>query len=333
MRVGLVGSALSEDLGVLKREIEDRGHQAVIANPRKAPEYTLAAIGMPGMARGSHGGRPGAAPMLAFDHRDLAGFDSLYIGDLEGRDRFFRGYFDKEIWVSLRERYLNFAAAEVDAQAFQLSLLLAAAETVPTVNSAESILATRLRPYVQWKARRAGLPVWPFEITRGGAQDPSLRQRQLVSRLGAAEEARIDVPCFPRELKHTLSLVAEAPRVTWRIIAVRGAATSKMIVTEAGKRSVATAPAEAAALADRLLELFGLAVAEVRMAAESPSTQDSSAEGSQSDGPCGAGRSSGAASPSILDVSAFPRLAEFEETTGERAAALVAETLLGACRR
>lgn len=346
MRVGLVGSTLSADLGVLKREIEDRGHKAAIFNPRKAPEYALAAIGT-----------CGATATLAFDHRNLVDFDSLYIGDLEGRDRFFRGYFEKDIWMSLRQRYLNFAAAEVDALAFQLSLVLLAADRVPTVNSPASIVATRLRPSVLWKARRAGIPVWPFEIREGaalgaipgvdsgavpgaapsaapgGQSETTPSAAPLAMRMRAVEEARIDVPCFPREMKHTLSLVAEAPRVAWRMIAVAGARTGKMIVTEAGKKRVAAAPAEAAVLGDRLLDLFGLAVAEVDLAPEGPSTRSSPAEGpsaggSSQQGPLRQGSPRDGSPLRVLDVSPFPRLAEFEEITGERSGALVAETLL-----
>lgn len=287
MIVGLAGSPLSADLGILKREIEDRGHKAVIFNLRKVPQYTFASIGA-----------SGSTTTLVCDHRDLTGVESLYIGDFEGRDRFFRGWFDKDIWVSLRDRYLDFAAAEVDALAFQMSLLVAAADRVPTVNSPASIVGTRLRPYVHWKIGRAGLPLWPFEIRAASSAAFALRIRP-------GEEACYDVPCFPREMKHTLSLVARAPAVTWRMIAVAGAEPGSMVVTEADTKRAAAVPAEAAHLACRLLDLFALAVAEVHLAAEG-------------------------SSPSVLDVRPFPRLAEFEEITSERSGALVAERLLEA---
>ena len=322
MRVGLAGSRASTDLKILKREIEDRGHTATIFNPRKFPQYALSSLSSMGSPGAS--GAPGTLG-ATHDHLDLLGLDALYIGDLEGRDRFFRGYFDRDIWAALRKRYLDFACSEVDSLAFQMSLMLALAGGVPTVNGPAAIVATRLRPHTIWKIARAGIPVWPFEI---GARGESIENAggPCVRRIRAAEEACYDVPCFPRELKHTLSLVGEAPTAIVRTIAVGGwnrmveqgppvgrgggrrgdfRAAGAVLVEERGHRTAAPPPPGVNETARRLLELFGLAVAEVDFA------------------PMDGGFR-------VIGISAFPRLAEFEETTGERVGAMVAEVLMTA---
>jgi len=298
MRVGLAGSRASADLKVLKREIEDLGHNAVIFNPRKFPQYATGSLGAGGdeiCARTRGHISPSRCAVATYDHLSLLDLDSLYIGDLEGRDAFFRGYFDRDIWAALRERYLEFASSEVDISAFQMSFLLAAAERLPTVNRPEAIMTTRLRPYALWKIARQGIAVWPFEIRRASGR-----------RVREAEDRCYDVPCFQRGLKHTLSLVGEAPARVWRAVVAAGAhpATRKMIVDQGGHLTGAPAPTEVGDIASRLLGIFGLAVAEIELVP---------AEGKIS----------------VLGISAFPHLAEFEEVTGERVGALVAQVLTG----
>jgi len=295
MRVCLLGSQLSPDLGILKRELEDRGHPATILNPRKSPQYMLAAVG-------ATRGRAGAW----FDHRNLADFDCFYLGDFEGRERFFRGSFEKDTWIALRERYQTYEAGEVDGLAFQLSLALAVGSTslagrrARVVNSPESLARVRLRPYIFWKAALAGVPVWHFEVGVPAESGVALDR----ARVRIAEDALHDVPCFDRELAATLSVVRKRPAELWKILAVAEGEIPTMIRVKDGGERAAAAPQEARDIGRRLLALFGLEVAEVHLALAGSQVR-------------------------LYDLLAIPGIAGFEETIGPAAGGALAEALIG----
>jgi hypothetical protein len=298
MRVGLIGSQSSPDLGALKREIEDRGHNAVFINLRKFPQYAMSMLG-----RSS-----GAPPMgsgLSFDHIDLLDFACFYLHDFEGRDRFFRGSFGEDIWAALRERYLDYAGCEVDNLAFQMSLVRCLADERPMINTPRSLWASRLRPYIYFKLTRAGIPVPPYAITtRGFEEDASLpRDASLAKRIRIAEDYSYDVPCFPRDLENTLAFEIAKPNRHWRLLAIRECEPSKMIGVEDASTRSAAVPNEATEVAKRVLHALDLELAELHISADANSF-------------------------AVFDVLPCPRVSEFEEVTGEKLSGSVADRLL-----
>jgi len=294
MRVGLVGGRGSPDLACLKREIEDRGHKTAVVSPRKFPQYAFAAATWGSEPAGTaQGPRRG----LRCDHVDLLDCRCFYLHEFDLRDRFFRGEFGKDVWIALRDRYLEFTESEVENVAFQMSLSLSLGEVKPTVNSPRALLGSRLRPWIYFRLARMGLPVVPYQL------GPTADAAALSKRLRIGEDFSYDVPCFPRDLANVISLNIEKPGETWRVLAVSRAEPSSLMIAENGAPRSLEQPGEAGELAEKALAALGLDVAEVHLARYRDGLR-------------------------LLDVLPSPGISEFEEVTGERGSGKIAERVL-----
>jgi hypothetical protein len=283
MRVGLIGIRRSPDLCLLKKRVEDRGHQADFINLRGFPQYVLGWVGTSG---------------IRFDHLELSSLDCFYLGEMETRNRFFRGVFGREIWIALRERYLDFAGCEPENQAFQMSLLLSLSGLKPFINSPTAFLRNRLRPAVLLRLARAGLPAMPV-VLKGDNQAPASHRH----RIRFEEEVMYDVPCFPRYLSGSLSIMGEAWDEEWKVLGIRGGRLAKMIVVESGRPTSASLSSDADSLTSKALGVLGLELAEIRM-----------------------GHAAGRLV--ITDVRPAPGISEFEEVTGQDVSNTIATRLL-----
>jgi len=283
MMIGLVGSPRSTDLCLLKKRIEDRGHRAVFLNIREFPQYALSGFN---------------SPSLRFDHLDLLDFDSFYLSEVEARNRFFRGMFDKDIWITLRERYIDFARAELHNLPFQVGLLVALSCRRPFINSPVSFLKTGLRTWTLFRLAAAGLPTTGFVVEEGQKGNDS-----AYMRLRLAEDGTYDVPCFPRTLEGCVGLKVENAEEQVRVIGLRGDGPSRSLVKTGGNVRIESSDKTTADLTEEVLKTLELETAEVRLA-----------------------RGSGGIA--ITEVLPAPPLAEFEEVTGEAVSEKVAERLL-----
>ena len=283
MIIGLIGTEHSPDLCVLKREIEDGGHNARFVNLRSIPQYMLSSV---------------AGDSIAVDHCDLCDFDGFWLGELESRNRFFRGYFGKDIWVSLRDRYAEFARSERENLTFQLSLLLSLGHVSHVVNKPAAFMACRLRPSVLLTLSRAGIPTVRTSLVR--EEEP--QDVAATSRIRLEEDYFCDVPCFPRTLERCIGLKAEPAAEAWRILAVRGSRPHRMILRHEGIEQAADIPGEAEALTRPVLDTLDLEVAEIRINVD--------------DG-----------KPRVSDVSPAPRFSDFDRVVGPELTGSVARRL------
>jgi hypothetical protein len=283
MMVGLVGSPRSPDLCLVKKRIEDRGHRAVFLNIREFPQYALSGFGQ---------------SSLRFDHLDLLEFDSFYLNEIEARNRFFRGIFDNDIWMTLRERYIDFAEAERHSLTYQIGLLTALSCRKPFINSPVNFLKASLRASTLFRLAAAGLPAAEIVVAAGGTQRDS-----TYMRLRLAEDEAYDVPCFPRNLEGCVGLVVNNAEEQARVIGVRGERPSRMVVATGGKVRAESTDETTAGLTEEVLGALHLETAEVCLAR-------------------------GAGGIRITEVLPAPHLAEFEEMTGESISEKVAERLL-----
>ena len=283
MMVGLVGSPRSSDLCLLKKRIEDRGHRAVFLNIREFPQYALSGFG---------------GSSLRFDHLDLLDFDSFYLSEVEARSRFFRGMFDKDIWIALRERYIDFAESELHNLPFQVGLLVALSCKRPFINSPVSFLKVGLRASTLYRLAAAGLPTTGFVVERGKkANDPA------YMRLRLAEESTYDVPCFPRTLEGCVGLKVEIGGEQVRVIGLKGARPLHSLVITGGNVRTEGTDKATSDLTEEILKTLQLETAEIRLAR-------------------------GTGGLTITEVLPAPHLAEFEEITGDVVSEKVAERLL-----
>jgi hypothetical protein len=283
MRIGLLGTEHSADLCVLKREIEDRGHDARFVNLRSMPQYVLSSM---------------VGDSIAFDHCDLGDFDAFWLGELESRNRFFRGYFGKDIWVSLQERYTEFTRSETENLTFQLSLLLVLGHLRRVVNKPSAFIACRLRPSVLFTLSRAGIPTVRASIgLHGEPQD-----REAATRIRLEEDYFCDVPCFPRTLEGCIGLKTEPAAEAWRILAVRECRPHRMILWREGSERGADQPGEAAELSAAVLDTLDLEIAEIRIKADGRTMR-------------------------IADVSPAPRFSDFDRILGPDLTGSVARRL------
>lgn len=283
MTVGLVGSPRSPDLCLLKKRIEDRGHRAVFLYIREFPQYVLSGFGQ---------------SSLRFDHLDLLEFDSFYLNEIEARNRFFRGIFDKDIWMTLRERYIDFAEAERHSLTYQIGFLTALSCRRPFINSPMNFLKTRLRTSTLFRLAAAGLPAAGIVVEAGGTQSES-----TYMRLRLAEDDAYDVPCFPRTLDDCVGLKVSHAEEQVRVIGLRGERPSNSVVATDGNVRAEDTGEATAGLTEEVLDTLQLETAEVCLAR-------------------------GADGIMITEVLPAPHLAEFEEITGEVISEKVAERLL-----
>ena len=283
MVVGLVGIPRALGLCLLKQRIEDRGHHASFVNIREFPQYALS-------------GFDGSA--FRFDHMDLLEFDCFYLDDLEGRNRFFRGIFGKDIWMELRERYIDFVESEGANVAYQISLLMALSSKRPFINSPRTFLQTRLRTSTLFSLAKAGLPTANIVVEEDRASDES-----AYLRIRFGEENTYDVPCFPRNFEGCVGLRACDSGDRLRIVVLRGERPSKVILDDGQSIRAGEAGREIGQLAADVLEVLGLETAEVSLVLSGNRFK-------------------------IMEVLPTPDLAEFEDITGEPISDRIAERLL-----
>ncbi|HVP56649.1 MAG TPA: hypothetical protein VMU02_01015, partial [bacterium] len=238
-----------------------------------------------------------ARERLEFDHTELSDFGCFYVHEFDLRDRFFRGEFGKDIWVALRDRYIEFERSEVENLAFQMSLELCVEDASPVVNSPRALLACRLRLPALARLSRQGLPVAAYRLAWASGAGT------LAKRLRIGEDYYYDVPSFPYDLSDIISLTCELPREIWRVAAVKSSHRSRMMIVENGLSKAALLPEAAAELAERASAVLDLDVAEVHLAPYPGGIR-------------------------VLDVLPSPRISEFEEVTGERCSSRIAERLI-----
>jgi hypothetical protein len=284
MRLGLFGIHRSPDLCLLKKRIEDLGHDATFLNLRAVPEYTLSSL-TPSSTR--------------LDHLELLDFDCFYLSEFEIRNRFFRGSFGREIWTSLRDRYLEFARSECDSLAYQAGFLLSLGRMKPFLNTPEAFLRNRLRSSVLFRLSQSGLPATPFSV--GPAGEPGGASTAL--RIRTEEDHAYDVPSFPRELKGCVGMMVKVSQEEWRIIALRGYQPSRLLTVQNGTSTATQTPGEISNLAEQVLSALDLELAEIRLARNAPGFD-------------------------VFDVRPVPEISGFEEVTGEEISNVIAERLL-----
>ena len=283
MTFGLIGNHYWKHICTLKRQLGDRGHRAIFVLPTYFPQYYLSTVG---------------TNCVRLDHIDLSHLDGCYVGLIETRQRFFRGKFSKAIWLSLRERYLEFARCEIENLSFQMSLLLMLANICPCINDPRSLLQARLRLATLRKLQAGGIPVADFGITNQPAPGSHLSKCIRIE-----EEACYDVPCFPRQLQHCLRLVHRDGGEMWKVMGVARKASQRMVVSSGSSERVEPTPSEARDLVGRILEILNLEVAQV----------DFIRTNSQS---------------RVVDIHPMPDWSAFEEITGEPVSDLIAQLMI-----
>jgi len=276
-RFGLIGNHYSTSLCLIKRAAEDRGIRAIFCSPLAFPRYALSTIAQEG---------------IELDHIKLLDFDCFYIDILDHRNGFFRGYFGKDIWISLQQRYQDFAKEEMENKSYQLLLLLLLSDLRPCVNHPKRLLLTRLRPTTLFNLRRNGIPVADFRITSNGSSQVEERAGAGLARIRIEEERCYDVPCFPRTLRGCLSVETTTPEQTWEVVSVIGYEGKSIIERGDSARIRRPKPDDIREICQDVLSTLGLDVASIKFAREKGDLK-------------------------VFDVNPFPDIATFEEATGE----------------
>jgi hypothetical protein len=233
-----------------------------------------------------------------FNHLDLLELDAFYIGEFETRNRFFRGIFDKDIWMTLRERYIDFAGAERDNVEYQISLLTALSRRKPFVNEPESYVKARLRPAVLFRLGAAGLPAADPVVEIAGGQDQTSYMRVRIE-----EDETYDVPCFPRNLEGCAGLRIDDGGDRIRVIGLKGEGLSTSVVEAGGGVRVEEAGEDLVSLTAAILDTLSLETAEVHFIRHAGDIR-------------------------ITEVLPAPHVAEFEDLTGEAISGRIAGRLL-----
>jgi hypothetical protein len=107
------------------------------------------------------------ADRLLYDGHDLLGMDGFFLKEMEIRDPFFHVQYSEELWGMLRDRYLAFAAGEIENIIFVRSLLSILADRKPFVNHPRVYEHRNLLPYHVDALARGGLAVSPFVAGAG----------------------------------------------------------------------------------------------------------------------------------------------------------------------
>ncbi len=285
---GLIGSPYSTSLCLIKRAAEDRGIRAVFSSPLAFPRYALSTIAQEG---------------IHLDHIKLLDFDCFYIDILEHRNGFFRGYFGKDIWLSLQQRYQDFAKEEVENKCYQLSLLLLLGDLKPCVNHPKRLLFARLRPTTLFNLKRNGIPVVDFRITANESSQAKPKPGTSLARIRIEEERCYDVPCFPRTLRRCVSVETIMPEQTGEVISVIGYEGKSIVERKDSARIRKPMPDDIKQICQAVLNTLGLDVASIQFAKEKGELK-------------------------VLNVSPFPDVASFEEATDEPISEAIVDTMI-----
>lgn len=289
---GLIGNPYSDSICLIKRAAEDRGYSAKLLSPLAFPRYSIST----------------ASPkQLLLDHTDLMALDCFYIDLLEHRSGFFRGYFDKETWISLQTRYENFAKEEVENRAYQLSFLLTLGDLKPCINPPQKLLITRLRPATLVRLKSAGIPVADFAIVESDSNQSQSQANSL--RIRIEEERCYDVPCFPRQLLTCPRIELVKTRKTWHAVCVLGYPCNYAIEKEDRVQRRIVQSNDMRGICQSVLKALGLDVASIELGRFGNQLM-------------------------VLDVNPFPDLSLFEDVTQEPISQAIVDRMLErSCQR
>lgn len=202
--IGLLGNEYDHCINLLKVRIEDLGHRARVINLTHLPRVTRVTID---------------PDNIICDGYNLLEMDGFYLGEMELRDPFFHVSYTRELWALLLDRYMPFAASEVDNAVFARNILEILALNKPMVNTPRVYSFRRMIPYLLDFLGNRGFPVWPF--TTGFADEREARgfDEQLPMSL---DEARTgDVLSFPKGKEKGLRIWRKKPAgIIYKLIIV-----------------------------------------------------------------------------------------------------------------
>lgn len=285
---GLIGSPYSDSICLIKRAAQDRGYSAKFLSPLAFPRYSISTT---------------SPNELLLDHTDLMDLDCFYIDLLEHRCGFFRGYFDKQTWISLQNRYEGFAKEEVENSAYQVSFLLTLGEIKPCINAPRTLLVTRLRPPTLVRLKSAGIPVADFTIVQSDINQSEWQSQADSLRIRIEEERCYDVPCFPRELVTCPRIEIAKTGKTWQAVCVVGCACNYAIEKEDMVQSRVVQSEDMRRICQSVLNALGLDVASIELGRFDNQLK-------------------------VLDVNPFPDLSLFEAVTQEPISQVIVDRMI-----
>lgn len=179
--VGLLGDEYDESTQLLKLRVEDLGHKAKVINLKRLPKVTRATVSL---------------DTIIYDGYNLLEMGSFYLREMQLRDPFFHVTYTLELWATLLEKYLHFAADETDNAYFVRSILEILALKKPIVNPPQGYSFRRLIPFELNFLARRGFFIPPF--TTGFAREAKAGGFEEHLHVSLDEAIEWDVLSFPK---------------------------------------------------------------------------------------------------------------------------------------
>ncbi len=253
--VGLLGREYDWCVRLLKVQVEDRGHKAIVINLTHLPRVTRASLGIEN---------------LVYDGYNLLEMDSFYLREMAVREPFFHVTYTPELWGMLREKYLSFVACENHNILFVLNLLEILARGKPMINKPDVYTYRTMMPYQFYKVAQSGFSVLPFST--GPVESKTTRGSAERLPLSLDEKRTYDVLSFPKNQVGGLRICREKKRGTvYRLIFLRNRLLEHGLVVSEERTTpspirLGEAPLEVTEAALKAAMTMNVAFAEVSLA-------------------------------------------------------------------
>lgn len=222
--IGLFGDEYDECIGLLKMRIEDAGHKARVINLRRFPGVTRATID---------------ADRITHDGINLFEMDAFFLREMAVRDPFFHVQYTKELWATLRERYLDFSAHEADDISFLRAVVEIVAVSKPMVNAPRVYGYRRHMPFELDLLSRRGFSIPSFRVSLPIAGGDCGADESAI--LDLDEEMTCDVLTFPKGIEAWTQIArTRVEGANYTLIVVGEASLDRAIALPAGETQCRT---------------------------------------------------------------------------------------------
>ncbi|MFZ5979859.1 MAG: hypothetical protein ACOYVF_04445 [Candidatus Zixiibacteriota bacterium] len=191
-KIGLLGHEYDGCIRSLKRRIEDRGHKARVINPTHLPRVTQVTL---------------SSDNIIHDGYDLREFDCYYLAEMGIREPFFHVTYSREMWSFLRERYLRFAAHEIENLILTINMIYMLARLRPMINDPR---VYSLRLHVPFHLNRLAYRGYPVPSFTADFNRPDGYEEALPLKLD--ELKTWEVLSFPKNMNTDLKVWRKKPK-------------------------------------------------------------------------------------------------------------------------